>query len=173
MAPFQVLDWADFKAFSHSSVDGRDSKLLDQRSSSHDLRQEASRMSWWTTAASIVGALGGIVGMVFGGLGIWFSRAAHIRSAEAHNALMERFRWEDEARKIETRKDEMLKSAYEQAHRLEGTSPLLTISVELKTDLDNKAAWELSKSGNATIEGNVCKITVNKIPEHLRIAPWR
>jgi hypothetical protein len=97
----------------------------------------------WTDIAGVIGPVGGVVGMVFGGLGIWYSYAANRRNSEAHEILIARFRREEAEKEISRRKDDLLRVATERAYAMESASTAVQITLPLESDLDRKAAWEL------------------------------
>jgi len=120
------------------------------------------------TITSVIGAVGGVVGMVFGALGIWFSAAAHRRNAEAHNVLLKRFRREEDEKEVARRKGELLRAANELAYGMQSASTLVQIPIPLESEIDRKAAWELSKEGLANFKGDQCIISIDKMPPELK-----
>jgi len=120
-------------------------------------------MSDWQTAANVIGAVGGTIGIIFGGLGIWYSRSANTRDSEAHDIFMTKFRREEEEKDIAARKNDLLRMATEKAYAMPSASALIQIEINLESELDKAAAWELSKEGNAKFNGSQCTITVSKV----------
>lgn len=125
-------------------------------------------MNSWASVANVIGAVGGIIGIVFGGLGIRYARAANLRESEEHRIFMARVRREEEEKEIARRKDALLRTAHEKANSAQSASTLLMVTLTLQTEHDRMAAWELSKEGLASVTGDQCTISIDKMPPGLR-----
>lgn len=122
----------------------------------------------WNLAASILGAVGGLIGVVFGGLGIWYARAGHIRAGREHELVFTRWEREEEDRRVLDRATELRRLAYESVQQTQSASSMLEVRLKLDSDLDRKAAWLLVDEGVATVKGDECAITVDRLPKALR-----
>lgn len=119
-------------------------------------------MDWQTLreiVAPTVGLFGGIVGLIGGGLGIYYA-------STANRILLKRFRREEDAKEVETRADDLLRRVHESSG---SSSTMQRVTLELTDELDKKAAWKMYKDGSAEMpQGNHCTFFVDKFPNALR-----
>lgn len=119
-------------------------------------------MDWQTLreiVAPIVGSFGGFVGLIGGGLGIYYA-------STANRILLKRFRREEEAKEVETRADDLLRRVHESSG---SGSTMQRVTLELTDELDKKAAWKLYKDGTAEVpRGNHYTFFVDNFPKALR-----
>lgn len=113
--------------------------------------------------APTLALVGGIVGLLGGGLGIYYASTA--------NAVLLRRARRDEAEcELEQAKDELWRRAYERAQEMQSASTLVEVGVELQTTAERRAAWALAKEGRASVRRNACFIAINKMPAIFRHA---
>jgi len=117
----------------------------------------------WQTLGEIVvpavGLIGGFVGLIGRGLGIYYA-------STANRILLKRFRREEDAKEVATRADDLLR----RVHEASGSgSTMQRVILELTDEIDKKAAWKLYKDGTAEMpQSNSCSFFIDKFPKALR-----
>lgn len=90
-------------------------------------------MDWQTLreiVAPTVGLFGGFVGLIGGGLGIYYA-------STANRILVKRFRCEEDAKEVEMRADDLLRRVHESSG---SGSTMQRVTLALTDELDKKAA---------------------------------
>ena len=118
---------------------------------------------WLADTAPWVAIVGGVVGLLGGGLGIYYASTANA-------TLLRRLRREDAQYELEADKDALWQAAYEQAHSVQGGSTHRAVLIDLKTARERRAAWALAKEGRATVRGTKCEIWFDTMPPLFRKA---
>jgi hypothetical protein len=106
--------------------------------------------------APIIAIVGGLVGLIAGGLSIYYN-------STSNRILRKRFRREQEAKEVDARADELKRTAYETAMSESG-STMRMVPLYLKDEIGRKAAWKLCKEGDARIQGSTVIVDVDLLP---------
>jgi hypothetical protein len=106
--------------------------------------------------APIIPIVGGLVGLIGGGLSIYYN-------STSNRILRKRFRREEEAKEVDARADELKRTAHETAMS-EGGSTMRMVPLYLKDEIDRKAAWKLCKEDGARLQGNTVIVDVDLLP---------
>jgi len=118
----------------------------------------------WHAIGEWVKTIGGVVGLIGGGLGIYTTIATH-------RIQRKRLRQEEATKSVDQRADDMRRQAHEIATSIDGGSLLREVTLSLRNDLDRKAAWKLCKEGHARVKGDQIDIDVDQLPMIAR--GWR
>ena len=106
--------------------------------------------------APIIPIVGGLVGLIGGGLSIYYN-------STSNRILRKRFRREEEAKEVDARADVLKRTAHETAMSAAG-STMRMVPLYLKDEIGRKAAWKLCKEDGARLQGNTVIVDVDLLP---------